>query len=69
LHTDALQETVGRYFAEPSKCPFCRQRFPFEMRSLRKMRFVKDRYIEYVYEATLLRKDIRRLRRLKKQLS
>ena len=69
LHSNALEEQLVRYLAEPSKCPFCRQRFPFEMSSLRKMRAVQDRYLEYAYEARRIRRDIRKLRRLKQQLS
>lgn len=66
LHTDALNAWSSH---AKSKCPFCRQVFPFEERSLNKMRCSMETIRWLRVRKQQLRGDIKRLIRLRRTLA
>ena len=68
LHCDALEALAWKEEGR-SKCPFCRQVFPFEERYQKKMRFAIDTLRVLRVRKQEYRADIQRLRRLRRTLA
>jgi hypothetical protein len=65
LHADAVSAPWSQ---TRSKCPFCRQVFPFEEESIQKLKSCVERTNALRRHADMYRKEIRVLLKLRKQL-